>query len=1761
MREDRPGKRSTFSTLRATFRDGSHGPTVRTPSVGAHSQRSATTQTGSADLLSATTTSTTTTTSTPTAPFTECPAVGADSSCGLLIEITDSGAVVYGDPSQGPYDSVEDTLIGVINDSTKTMGALALTSSTDLFGFDGDGLCIYIACGWAAPTTYEGPNTSFSDVSADYSSGVVNFPAGLAPGGSTYFSLEEALSTSNVTTGSGQSAVTALEVGQAANLRELLQLCSTPKPVNCATGVFWHSFDDLAIPGRGPAVDLQRTYSSLLSSTDSPFGYGWSSPFTMSLSIAGNGDVTVHQENGSTIGFTASGSSFVAPTRVLATLVKNADGSYTLTDARGGMAHTFSAAGRLLSVRDRNGETTTLSYAGGVLSGVTDAAGRTLIVTTNAGGHITRVADPTGRALVYGYDASGNLTAVTDVRGGTWGFTYDGSHRMLTMTDPRAGRVTNTYDTSGRVTTQQDQMGRTTTFAFSGDPTSTAGGTTTITDPRGKVTLENYQQLQLQSITHGSGSPDAATTTFSYDPFTLGLASRTDANGHTSTYSYDRRGNLLTSTDPLGRTATMSWNGLNEPTSSTDPAGHATTYGYDATGNLVSVARALSSTVTQATQFQHATTAHPGDVTGIVDADGNAWSYAYDAAGDLTAVTDPVGNTTHAGYDPAGRRISSTTGRGNTTTYVYDPANELTKITDPAGGVTQFAYDADGDRTSSTDADGHQTTTTFDADAEPVTVTRANGSTLTYGYDAAGNQTSQTNGAGKTTGYGYDALNRVTTVSDPLNRVTSYTYDGVGNRTKTTNPSGATISYGYDAANELTSTNYSDPQTPDVTYAYTTNGLRRQMTDGTGTSTYSYDNLDRLTATTNGAGQTVGYGYDLANRLTSLTYPNNQTVTRGYDSAGRLTSVTDWKNHTSTFGYNADGDANTETLANGVTQATTRDLNDQVTGIADTGAGTTLASFAYTRDANTQLTGTTTTGSSLSDPNHTYGYTSLNQLNNADTGTYAFDAADNLTRLASGATMTYDAADEATSYTSPAGVSTSLTYDGIGDRLTGLAPGGGTMPYAYDQAGRLTSAGAAKQRLAVLAAGNAHTLAVTAAGTVASWGLNKNGQLGDGTTTTRLAPVAVPNLTGATAVAAGGNFSLASVGGTVKAWGDNRYGQLGNYSTTGSSTPRTPVYRHWDGDIIGGTKTYISDPISSSVLAAGDNHALAIDSGPAGTIWSWGLNAAGQLGDGNTTNANTAQIVTGINHGVAVAAGGNHSLAVDSSGTVYSWGEGSYGALGNGTTTNATNPVTVAGVQASDVAAGTNHSLALASDGTIWAWGRNNSGQLGDGTTSDSSRPVHLSGLSNVIAIAAGDNSSYALTSSGTLYAWGLNANGQLGDGTTTNRTAPTVVGAIAGGSAIAAGTGHALASITSGAVKSWGLNTNGQLGIGTTANSPSPVTVTGLTAGSASGASSATYSYSGGGERASRTAAGATQHFAWDDHSSMPALLTDGSTSYLYDDAGMPVEQIDAAGTTLYYSHDQYGSTRLLTNQAGAVSATFTYDPYGSTTSHTGAADTPLRWNGQYQDPDTGLYYLRARYYDPTVGGFLTRDPLAAMTQAPYGYAGNNPLNGADPLGLCWPSWACGAENAVGSAVSGTANWIGDHPAETVGIVLGVAAAATGVGAVIEGATALGTVLAGTSVLAGTAAAGLDGHACIVDHETAACVGATLGAVSAIAGLPAAIGAAGVTFGLIEEESLADALLNYLPAGFAFNFGVAGVTFDAVSLLIQKECAAGGTN
>jgi RHS repeat-associated protein len=138
----------------------------------------------------------------------------------------------------------------------------------------------------------------------------------------------------------------------------------------------------------------------------------------------------------------------------------------------------------------------------------------------------------------------------------------------------------------------------------------------------------------------------------------------------------------------------------------------------------------------------------------------------------------------------------------------------------------------------------------------------------------------------------------------------------------------------------------------------------------------------------------------------------------------------------------------------------------------------------------------------------------------------------------------------------------------------------------------------------------------------------------------------------------------------------------------------------------------------------------------------------------------------------------------------------------------------------------------------------------------------------------------------------------------------------------------------------------------------------------------------------------------------------------------GLPLEQVQQSGTVLYYLHDQLGSTRVLTDSHGAIVGSYLYDAYGNSVGTEPAVANPLQYAGQYKDVETGLYYLRARYYDPSTGQFLSRDPMVASTRSPYGYVADNPLNGTDPSGECG-LW--GNDTCWGHVTSQVGSWAGD--------------------------------------------------------------------------------------------------------------------------------------
>jgi alpha-tubulin suppressor-like RCC1 family protein len=309
-------------------------------------------------------------------------------------------------------------------------------------------------------------------------------------------------------------------------------------------------------------------------------------------------------------------------------------------------------------------------------------------------------------------------------------------------------------------------------------------------------------------------------------------------------------------------------------------------------------------------------------------------------------------------------------------------------------------------------------------------------------------------------------------------------------------------------------------------------------------------------------------------------------------------------------------------------------------------------------------------------------------------------------------------------------------------------------------------------------AGAAHSLVLSSDGTVWARGNNWFGQLGNGTNTASSTLIHVPGLTGVIQVSAGGFHSLAlRSDGTVWEWG-----------VWGPGDNLTPAEVP---GLTGVTK-----------IAAGDGFSLALRSD--GTVWAWGNNNAGELGDGTTTPSTAPVQVSGLSQVTSIAAGADSALAVRTRGittlkTVWAWGGNGSGQLGDGTLSNHLTPEQVTGIEAPSVtgiSVGEEFAVALGSDGSVWAWGADDAGQLGNApSASPVARPVETTGMdSGITQVSAGANHVLALESNGTVLAWGDNSEGELGTGSTASVTGAVQVAGLTSVTQVSAGAGYSLA-------------------------------------------------------------------------------------------------------------------------------------------------------------------------------------------------------------------------------------------------------------------------------------------------------------------------------------------------------------------------------
>lgn len=928
-------------------------------------------------------------------------------------------------------------------------------------------------------------------------------------------------------------------------------------PINLINGNVWIQQKDYALPGTGGGTQLARIWNSLWASSQPPaaagiFGQGWVSTYEERLTWSSDGIIFYWRGDGSYWcfgqGSTPGSYTLISPSDERASLQYSSGLYFTLT-LKDGSTRLFSASGYLLSITDRNGNQTVITYNGSNIATVTDPAGRVLTfnyVNSATPNQVSSIQDAAGVIASYSYDANSNLTHVTYADGSSLAMAYDGSNQIMSVTDGNGKTLeAHTYDSSrhGLTSTKANgvdaisvlYMGRYNLLLNSKNKTITyswgnVASRNLITSVGGSARcdscgIQGAWTFQYDSFGNRTSSQDALgrVTTYTYDTNANVLTKSiqlTSAQTLTWSYSYNQFGEVLTATDPMGNVTSNAYDTNGNLLSTTTPSldgvlpGSTTSFTYDATGNLRTITDPLSNKTTvsytpaglraSVTDAQNNATAYSYDLRGnlltVTDAMNNTTTYAYDLGNRLKNISYPDGTTASFAYDSRGRRTSVTDQDGRTTIYGYDDADRLTRVTDATGNLTQYAYDTENNLTSITDAQNRVTSFSYDQDNRLSKTTFPSGLAETYTYDAVDNLLSKTDRKSQVIQYAYDALSRLTQKTYSGGAAVNYTYDG-NNRLIQASDSAGTYGFTYDNIGRLigTATQYTFvPGTFTNSYAYDAGANRTGFTlpDGS-TNTYAYDTLNRLSNLSNSWAGSFGFSYDVLGRCIQMTQPNNVGTSYGYDNLSRLLSVLHQIGGGTLDGasYSLDNAGNRTTKTDLLGNLTTSYGYDGAYELLSATGGSTEN---YTYDA---------VGNRLNSLAGSFGYNSSNELTASPSASYTYDANGNtISKTDSTGTTTYswDFENRLTSITLPGtGGTTSFTYDPFGRRIQKAGPLG-TTNFVYDGAnivGEYDSAGALLAKY-TQGAGIDDPLAMSRGGTTAYYsadGLGSVTSLEDGT--------------------------------------------------------------------------------------------------------------------------------------------------------------------------------------------------------------------------------------------------------------------------------------------------------------------------------------------------------------------------------------------------------------------------------------------------------------------------------------------------------------------------------------------------------------------------------------------------------------------------------------------------------------------------------------
>lgn len=1203
------------------------------------------------------------------------------------------------------------------------------------------------------------------------------------------------------------------------------------------------------------------------------------------------------------------------------------------------------------TVRLKSQVTFKFSSPGLALLSRADKNGNNIHYQYGSGTKITKIEDDYNHFLTLNYNATGLVSSVVDWNGRTTSYGYDSQGYLTTVTDPRNHTTTYTYDTDGRLAT--------------------------ITNRNGQQVLSNTYNSAGKMITSTSAS--GVSTGFSYDE-TNKVITATEAGSRTTKTYYDDIARVIKKRDALNYEVVYTYGNELEPLTVKDGRNNITTFAYDPNGNVTSITYPNNKVISFTYNSQNFMTnvsdgrygLIPKTTTKTYDGKGNLLSvneagltksYTYDSVGMVTKETNSRGFDTYYQYNDFGNKVLVTDPKGAQTTFVYDVYGRISQIKDAMNKTKTLNYDANDNLLTSSDSVG-TTTNSYNNEDKLLSTTTPDNKTTSYTYNSSGNQTGTVDAMSHGTNYGYDNYQNLISTQDALNHVTSSVYDKLNRKTESATPLGKVKKWSYDAngnivqrtdeSNRVTSYSYNSmnllsgityPDLSTVAYAYDDRANTTSMSGAAGTTAYTYDNFDRVTSITDPNNNTVSYTYDAANNVTSITYPGNKTVAYNYDAANQIKSVADWNNSKAYVNYGPNGLLQSKQLPNGIQVDYSYDNSNRLSSLKYSNEQSLITKFGYARDNRGNITSETESKPAAVTNFTIFGDTLATNWSTA----WSWSS-------------TINTADTANAYVGSKNISWQTSGAWAGLHIRNTSGTINTSPYSSISFALKSTQ--ANQKI-VLTMKDPNDNDMSAPVDVSMYGGH-------------------PSSSG---------YKVYTIPLTALYADSTLISGMVLQDNTGSAQPKMYIDEIKLTTATPNPVTFYDDTIA-----------------PEMNVWKW--NGTENLND-------TTQPFKGTKSLSLTASAGYSGIQLQHAGAGFTTRGSEFLRFAlKGSQSNQDYTVQLTNSSGAGLAPELNIAKyagrADASDYTVYTIPLTDLGASNVKTygfiLQNQNSVTQPKILTDEVKLIPNENMNVTNTQSTYTY----DASDKL-----LNATLPTNTYAYAYDAA-----GNRISSNENGTSSVNIINNDDQ----TTSKSSRTFSFDNQGNRVSDGSKSLTFDfdnrlktfsqtsnptvnfkYDASGNRIGKNITGGTNYqFVNDLSGDLSKVLINknvntGSNNF-YIHTQSPMSQGDSSSASRqYYLEDGMGNIRYLTNNTGANVQSYTYDPFGNPIIGSGGG---YNFQGQEKDTETGLIYLRARYYDPSTGTFLSRDQYEGdlktpITQNDYPYAGNNPINKSDPSGL----------------------------------------------------------------------------------------------------------------------------------------------------------------